>query len=324
MKICVYGAGAVGGYVAAQLARAGHRVAVIARGPHLAALQRGGLTLEMAGERHRIEVEAVDSPEAAGPQDLVVLAVKAPAIAAIAGRLRPLLGPKTQIMAAMNGIPWWFFAGFDGPWRGRVLESVDPGGTIGRAIPLERLIGAVIYMATDVPEPGLIRHSIGGRLVIGEPKGGSSPRLEELGKSLSVPGLEVKTTAHVWTEVFLKLAGNVSSNTVSALTHGTAAEMYDHPGVREVLLAVTSETYAVAESLGITLGMSPEKRIETGARLGAFKSSMLQDVEQGRPMEVEAIMGAVKEMALMTGVATPTLDVVLALLSLRDRTLRRG
>ncbi len=324
MKICIYGAGAVGGYIAAQLARAGHRVAVIARGRHLAAMQQDGLGLDMAGERHRLAVQAVDSPEAAGPQDLVILAVKAPAIADIALRLKPLIGPKTPIMAAMNGVPWWFFAGFKGKWQGRVLESVDPGGTIGRAIPLERLIGAVIYMATDVPEPGLIRHAMGGRLVIGEPEGGLSPRLEELGRALSVPGLEIKTTPDIWTEVFLKLAGNVSSNTVSALTHGTATEMYEHPGVRAVLLAVTSETYAVAESLGITLGMSPEKRIKTGATLGDFKSSMLQDVEQRRPMEVEAIMGAVKEIAVMTGVATPTLDVVLALLSLRDQTLRRG
>jgi 2-dehydropantoate 2-reductase len=298
---------------------------VIARGRQLEALQQGGLVLEMAGERHRVEVQAVEQPEAAGPQDLVILAVKAPAIAGIATRLEPLLGPDTPIMAAMNGIPWWFFAGFEGRWKGHILQSVDPGGQISKAIALDRLIGAVIYMATDVPAPGVIRHSMGGRLVLGEAgKGGVSPRVERLAKALSSKGLDFTTTDHVWTEVFLKLAGNVSSNTVSALTHGTATEMYEHPGTRAVLLAVTSETYQVAESLGITLAMTPGKRVEIGASLGAFKSSMLQDVEQRRPMEVDAIMGAVKEIAVMTGVATPTLDVVLALLSLRDRTLRRG
>jgi 2-dehydropantoate 2-reductase len=323
VNICIYGAGAVGGYIAAQLARAGHRLTVIARGAHLAAMRKSGLALEIGRDRHVVPVNAVGSPEEAGPQDAVVLAVKAPALADIASRLKPLLGPDTPIVAAMNGIPWWFFAAYPGKGKGRILESVDPGGQLTRAIPLDRLIGCVIYMATDVKEPGVIRHSFGGKLIIGEVKPGPSERLGPLAKALSVPGLETAASADIWTEVFLKLAGNVSSNTVSALTHGTATEMYEHPGTRQVLLEVTRDTYKVADSIGITLGMTPEKRIEGGARLGDFKSSMLQDVEQGRPMEVEAIMGAVKEIAVMTGVATPTLDVVLAMLSLRDQTLRR-
>jgi 2-dehydropantoate 2-reductase len=324
VKICVYGAGAVGGYIAAQLARAGHDVSVIARGPHLAAMQKSGLALEIGGTRHAVPVRAVESADAAGRQDAVILAVKAPALADIAERLAPLLAADTPVVAAMNGIPWWFFLAYPGTGKGRILESVDPGGRLARAIALERLIGCVIYMATEVSQPGVVRHSFGGKLILGEVRPGASKRLAPLANALSVPGLEVAASEDIWTEVFLKLAGNVSSNTVSALTHGTATEMYEHPGTRAVLLEVTRDTYRVAESIGIRLTMTPEKRVEIGARLGDFKSSMLQDVEQRRPMEVGAIMGAVKEIALVTGVATPTLDVVLALLSLRDRTLRRG
>jgi 2-dehydropantoate 2-reductase len=324
LRICVYGAGAVGGFAGALLARAGHEITVIARGRHLEAMRSDGLTLVTKTERFTVPVRAVASPEEAGLHDAVLLTLKGPSLGEVVGRLGPLLGPETPIIAALNGIPWWFFSGFGGALDGHRLRTLDPDGRLGAGIPIERVIGCVLYVAAEVTEPGVITHTIGGRYVLGEPMGGLTPRLQTLARELAVPGLDVKASAAIRNDILHKLIGNMAGNTISALTCSTAKEMYEDVPVREVTAGMLAEGIAVAARLGIVIPGTIDERLRLMASLGDFKSSTLQDVERGRPLEVDGLILAVQEIARMLDVATPIIDVVAALIALRARTLLRN
>lgn len=324
LKICIYGAGAIGGHGAALLARAGHEVTMIARGAQLEAIGRKGLTFIGKEERFTVPVRAVATPEEAGVHDVVVLTVKAPSLGEISGKLGPLLGPETPIVAALNGIPWWFFSGIGGALDGRPLKTLDHDGRIAAGIPIERVIGCVLYIAAEVTAPGEITHSFGGRWVLGEPRGGITPRLERLCKELSVPGLATQASATIRGDICHKLIGNMSGNTVSALTHATSIEMLEDPGTRGVIMAMLHEGIAVAKGLGITIPGSVEERVGIMKSLGSFKSSTLQDVERGRPIEADGLILAVQEIARLIGVPTPVIDVVGAMTGLRAKTLLKG
>jgi len=319
MRICIYGAGSIGGYLAALLAEAGHAVSVIARGPHLAAIQARGLTLRFADRVVATRPQASDDPAALGPQDAVILAVKAPALAAIAAGLPPLLGPETMVVAAMNGIPWWFFHGFGGPHDGHALTSVDPGGVLRRGIPIDRVIGCVIHAAASVPEPGVILHNSGDRFVLGEPGGGTSARCGAMVAAMRGPGVDASESPRIQDDVWMKFLGNMSFGPVSGLTHGTIIDIALDPGTRALCARMMEEARAVGDRLGLRPGLSVEARIELGATLGAFRSSMLQDFELGRPPEIDALLAVAVEMAGMVGVPVPTLEAVLALVAQKAR-----
>lgn len=323
MKICIFGAGAVGGHAAALMARAGHDVTVIARGAQLDAIRRKGLTFISKDERFTVPIRAAATPEEAGVQDAVVLAVKGPSLGEVAGRLGPLLGPETPIVAALNGIPWWFFSGLGGALDGRRLSTLDPDGRIAAGIPIERVIGCVLYIAAEVTAPGEVTHSFGGRWVLGEPKGGITSRLESLCQALAAPGLVMKASPVIRGDICHKLIGNMAGNTVSALTYATSIEMLDHHGTRDVIMAMLREGIEVAQALGVAIPGSIEERVGIMASLGSFKSSTLQDIERGRPIEADGLILSVQEIARMVGVATPTIDVVGALTGLRAKTLLR-
>lgn len=325
MKICIYGAGAVGGHAAALWARAGHEVTVIARGTQLEAIRKKGhLSYIAKDERFLAPVRAAATPEEAGVQDVVVLTVKAPSLGELAGRLGPLLGPETPIVAALNGIPWWFFSGIGGALDGRQLKTLDPDGRLAAGIPIERVIGCVLYIAAEVTAPAEITHSFGGRWVLGEPNGGLTPRLERLCRELAVAGLTMQASAAIRGDICHKLIGNMSGNTVSALTYATSIEMLEHPPTAEVIMAMLKEGIAVAKALGVTIPGSIEERVGIMKSLGSFKSSTLQDVERGRPIEADGLILSVQEIARMIGVPTPTIDVVGALIALRAKTLLRA
>jgi 2-dehydropantoate 2-reductase len=324
LRICIYGAGAVGGFTGALLARAGHEITVVARGAHLEAMRDNGLTLVTARERFTVPVRTAATPEEAGVHDAVLMTLKGPSLAEVAGTLGPLLGPETPVIAALNGIPWWFFSGIGGEHEGRPLAALDPDGRIAGGIPIERVIGCVLYVAAEVTAPGVITHTIGGRYILGEPKAGLTPRVEKLAAALNVPGLEVKASPAIRTDIFHKLIGNMAGNTVSALTHATAKEMYDDLPVRKVTGDMVAEGIAVASRFGIAIPGTVEDRLVTMSRLGDFKSSTLQDVERRRPLEVDGLILVVQELARLVGVATPTIDVVAALIAQRAKTLLRS
>ncbi|MBM3546789.1 MAG: 2-dehydropantoate 2-reductase [Alphaproteobacteria bacterium] len=325
MKICIYGAGAVGGHAAALWARAGHDVTVIARGSQLDAIrEKGQLSYIAKDERFTAPVRAAATPEEAGVQDVVILTVKAPSLGEVAGRLGPLLGSETPIVAALNGIPWWFFSGIGGALEGRRLSTLDPDGRLAAGIPIDRVIGCVLYIAAEVTAPAEITHSFGGRWVLGEPKGGVTPRLERLVREMTVPGLTMQGSAAIRGDICHKLIGNMSGNTVSALTYATSIEMLEHPQTSEVVMAMLREGIAVSKALGVTIPGSVEERVGIMKSLGSFKSSTLQDVERGRPIEADGLILSVQEIARMIGVPTPTIDVIGALIALRAKTLLRA
>jgi len=319
MKICIYGAGAIGGLMGAKLARAGQDVTVIARGPHLAAIQAKGLKLFSEGEEILVHPRAVEDPAAAGRQDYVIVAVKTTGVAPIAERMGPLLGPDTAVVTAMNGIPWWYFWNQDGAWKDRQLASIDPGGRLWRAIPPARCIGCVVYPAAEIVEPGVVRHGYGNRFMLGEPGGESSKRVEALAKALSEAGFKAPVRAKIRDDIWLKLWGNLSFNPVSALTQGTLAGMANDAAVRAVVRAMMVEAEKVARALGVDLPVDVDTRIGWARDVGEHKTSMLQDLEQGRPMEIDALTGVVAEMGDLVGIETPTIDAVLGLVRHRAR-----
>ena len=326
MKICIYGAGAIGGYLGAELALAGEEVTLIARGPHLAAMRENGLTLLIEGERKVARVACTDDPGDVGPQDYVFLTLKAHATAGIASRVVPLLGPETAIVTAQNGVPWWYFHKLAGPWEGRRIESVDAGGTISDALPPERAIGCIVYPSCEVVEPGVIQHVAGKRFMLGEPDGSSSARVVALSETLARGGFKAPVRRRIRDDLWLKLWGNVSFNPVSVLTGGTLAEIGTDPGARGVVRAIMLEAQAVGEKLGVRFAVDVETRIGWGTSVGAHKTSMLQDFERGRPMEIDALVGVVSELGDLVGVPTPIIDLVLALIrmsaSVRSRAVQ--
>lgn len=320
MKLCVFGAGAIGGLMAAKLAAKGDvEVTVIARGPHLAAMQAKGLTLRSDGAETVIPVRAVASAAEAGPQDYVLVTLKAHSLPSAAEQMQPLLGPETAIVSAVNGIPWWYFHKLSGPFEGRVVESVDPGGVVSRLLPPERAIGCIVYPAAEVPEPGVIEHTYGDRFTLGEPDGSRTPRIAALSEALIAAGFKAPVRPKIRDEMWVKLWGNMAFNPISALTTATLDVLIADDGQRGVARAMMLEGQAVAEALGVRFAIDVDKRIAGGAEVGAHKTSMLQDLERGRPMEIEALLGVVVELAELVGVAVPTCRTVLALVRARAR-----
>lgn len=320
MKLCVFGAGAIGGLMAAKLAAKGDvDVTVIARGPHLAAMQAKGLTLRSDGQETVIPVRAVASAAEAGPQDYVLVTLKAHSLPGAAEQMQPLLGPETAIVSAVNGIPWWYFHQLPGPWQGRIVQSVDPGGVVSRLLPPERAIGCIVYPAAEVPEPGLIEHTYGDRFTLGEPDGSRTLRIAALSEALIAAGFKAPVRPKIRDEMWVKLWGNMAFNPISALTTATLDVLIADDGQRGVARAMMLEGQEVAEALGVRFAIDVDKRIAGGAEVGAHKTSMLQDLERGRPMEIEALLGVVVELAELVGVEVPTCRTVLALVRARAR-----
>lgn len=313
MRICIYGAGAIGGFLGAMLAEAGHEISLVARGEHLRALRANGLTLEIGGRTLRSRVAASDAPAELGAQDHVIVSVKAPALPSVARGIEPLLGRDTTIVTAINGIPWWFFHGFGGAHDGRALKRVDPDGTLAASIDNRRILGCVVHAGCSVPAPGVIRHASGDRFVIGEPVGGDSARCRALADALNKAGLACEISPRIQQAVWMKYLGNASMGPISLLTGATLLGMARDPGVRKVCANVMAEAIATGDKFGLDPGMTIEERIELGAKLGDFKSSMLQDLEKGRPVELDTFLGAAIEMAQLVGVPVPTIETVQAL-----------
>jgi 2-dehydropantoate 2-reductase len=320
MKICIYGAGAIGGFLGAELALAGEEVTLIARGPHLAAMKQNGLTLIRDGEKRVAKVRCCEDPAEAGVQDYVVITLKAHSVPGIVPHLKPLLGPETAVVWGVNGIPWWYFHGLDGAWRDRRLASVDPGDVQWNGIGPQRMIGCVVYPACEVTEPGIVQHVEGDRFTLGEPTGEKSARATKLSEALIRAGLKAPVRPRIRDEIWIKLWGNLCFNPISALTHATLDVIATDPGTRAVARAMMLEAQAIGEKLGVKFGIDVDKRIAGAAAVGAHKTSMLQDLERGRPMEIDALVAAVQEMGAMTSVVTPTIDTVLSLIRQRAQT----
>ncbi|WP_077002776.1 2-dehydropantoate 2-reductase [Variovorax sp. KK3] len=322
MKVCIYGAGAIGGWIGVGLAQAGCRLNVVARGATLEALQRDGLSLMRGDVRTRVTVNAVVDPEELGVQDIVVVAVKAPALAAVAERIAPLLGPETVVLTAMNGVPWWFLqGGFGGPLAGTQLEAVDPGGRIDAAIPARHVIGCVVHASCSLDGPGVVRHHFGNGLIIGEPSGEPTPRAKELEALLKQAGFEARLSAQIQKDVWYKLWGNMTVNPISALTGATTDLILQDDLVRGLISTIMLEAREIGERIGVPIAESPEDRHTVTRKLGAFKTSMLQDVEAGRPVELDALVSAVRELGQHAGVKTPFTDALLGLARLQGRQL---
>lgn len=319
-KICVFGAGAIGGYVGARLAIRGEaHVSLIARGPHLAAIRANGLTLKQGGETHVTHPEATDDPRELGVQDYIILTLKAHGVAGVIDQLMPLIGKDTAILFGQNGIPWWYFHGVSGPLAGTRLESVDPGGIIWNRLGPERAIGSVIWQAAEIEAPGVIAHHYGDRMPLGEPTGEKTERVQRLGALLTAAGIKSPVRPNLRNEIWLKLWGNLSFNPVSVLTQGTLVDLATDAGTRRVLRAMMEEAQAVGERLGVTFNVGIDERMDMAAKVGAHRTSMLQDVEAGRPTELEALLGAVIELAALVRVPVPSLQLVYDLCNFRSR-----
>jgi 2-dehydropantoate 2-reductase len=319
MKICVYGAGAIGGFLGARLGAAGHALSAVARGATLEALREHDLRLVQAGETIVAPVRAEEDPARFGPQDLVVIAVKGPALPAVAVRIAPLLAPDTMVLVAMNGVPWWFFDGLPGPYAGMKLATVDPDGAIAAAIPTRHVVGCVVHASCSTPEPGLVRHAMGAGLIVGEPAGGRTARVERLVTELARAGFDAKLSERIQQDIWYKLWGNMTMNPVSAITGATGDRILDDPLVRAFCSAAMAEAAAIGARIGCGVTQSAEDRHAVTRKLGAFKTSMLQDVEAGRPIELDAIVGVVREIGQKLGVPTPNIDALLGLARLFAR-----
>ena len=319
MRICIFGAGAIGGFLGAELALAGEDVTLIARGPHLAAMQANGLKLIRDGKERVARVRCFESATDAGPQDYVVITLKAHSVPGVVDQLAPLFGPDTAVVWGVNGVPWWYFHGVEGPWRDRRLESVDPGGVQWNGIGPERAIGCVVYPACEVVEPGVVRHIDSDRFTLGEPSGEKTPRAAAFSEALIRAGLKAPVRPRIRDEIWIKLWGNLCFNPISALTHATLDVIATDPETRAAARAMMLEAQAIGERLGIRFGIDVDKRIAGAAAVGAHKTSMLQDLERGRPMEIDALVSAVQEMGRLVEVPTPTVDIVLALVRQRAK-----
>jgi 2-dehydropantoate 2-reductase len=324
VKIVIAGAGAIGGYIGARLARAGGDVVLFARGPHLQAMRERGVRVISADGDFEVKPAVTGDLSTIGQADVVVLGVKAHGLTALAPQLRPLFGPETVVVSTQNGIPWWYFQGTGGEREAWRLERVDPGGAIAAAIEPRRVVGSLAYFATEIVEPGVIRHTEGNRISLGEPDGSRSDRCRALAEALIAAGFRAPVTTRFRTEVWVKLLGNVAFNPVSALTGGTLEELVRHPDTSAVIREVMAETEAVAARLAITLPISIDQRMAGAEKVGAHKTSMLQDLEAGRPMELDAIVGAVVELGDRLGVPLPSTRTVYACAKLLDENRRRS
>ncbi len=320
MKICIYGAGAIGGWIGHGLARAGCTVSVVARGATtLAALQGNGLRLHQGGQLTSQAVTSSASPADFGVQDLVVLSVKAPSLPEVARHIAPLIGPDTMVLTAMNGVPWWFLQGFGGALAGTRLTSVDPDGALAAAIPAPQLIGCVVHASCSVDEPGQVRHHFGNKLIIGEPSGEQTTRVQQLAVLLEEAGFEAPVSEQIQTDIWFKLWGNMTVNPISALTGATTDLIINDALVRGFISSVMLEAKVIGGRIGITLTQQPEDRHAVTRQLGAIKTSMLQDLEAGKPVELDALVAVVRELGQLTAVPTPFTDALLGLARLQAR-----
>ncbi|MBN9425999.1 MAG: 2-dehydropantoate 2-reductase [Burkholderiales bacterium] len=323
MRICIYGLGAVGGLMAARLAAAGQQVSAIARGATLAAVTSGGLRLietvdgKPVQSAHPVRVAA--DPAELGVQDLVVISVKTTGLREVARRIAPLIGPQTIVLSAMNGVPWWFFHGLDAGLAAREWPAIDEGGEVGRAIAADRVLGCVVHLACAMPEPGTVRHTQGQKLIIGEPAGGDSERCARVAALLTGAGFEVEVSQRIQQAVWFKLWGNMTINPISAFTGATTDLILDDPQVRDFVSAAMREASAIGAKMGLPIAITPEERHVVTRKLGAFKSSMLQDVEAGKPVELDSLVTIVVELGRALGVATPVIDSLLGLARLHAR-----
>ncbi|WP_186312425.1 2-dehydropantoate 2-reductase [Cereibacter sediminicola] len=319
MRICIFGAGAIGGYLGARLAAAGADVSLVARGPHLQAMQARGLTLIEGDETRTLPVRAAADPAELGPQDYVILTLKAHSVPAVVPQVAALLGASGTLVSGVNGLPWWYFHRHGGAFEGQRLESVDPGGVQWQGFGPDRVLGCVVYPAAEVVEPGVVRHLEGNRFSLGEPSGERSERALRLAEALTASGLKAPVRPRLRDEIWVKLWGNLSFNPISALTGATLDRLCTDPGTRSVARNMMLEAQEIAERLGVRFPIDVERRIDGGAAVGAHRTSMLQDLEAGRPMEIEALVGSVAELGRILGLPTPTVDTVLALVRLRAR-----
>ncbi len=319
MKVCIIGAGAIGGFIGTRLAAAADaQVCALARGATLAALCTQGWRLQMGGQLVRVPAVASDNASDLGVQDLLVIAVKAPALAGVATSIAPLLGPHTVVLPAMNGVPWWFCEGLPG-FSGQPLRSIDPHGTIGAAIPTRQVLGCVVHAGTTVAEPGLVQHGMGERLIVGEPAGGTSGRAQAVADLLQQAGFDVTHSADVRHDIWFKLWGNLTMNPISAITGATLDRVLADPLVRGFCVAAMEEAATIGARIGCRIDQSPADRNLVTARLGAFKTSMLQDADAGRPIELDAIVGAVHEIGTRLEVPMPYISALLGLARLHGR-----
>ncbi len=324
MKIAVIGAGAIGGLVGAKLALAGEDVTFIVRGKNLDAIATNGIKLITPEGEEKVarNVRATDRYEAAGPQDIVVLAMKAHQVEAVAADVPKLFGPDTAVVTMQNGIPYWYFHKHGGPLEGTTVRSVDPYGVVGATIPADRVIGCVVYPASELIAPGVVKHIEGDRFPVGEPDGSSSERVNRVSACLTAAGFKAPVLDNIRAEIWLKLWGNLTFNPISSLSHSTLVDICQYPPSRELATAMMQEAQAVAHKLGIEFRVSLEKRIAGAEKVGKHKTSMLQDVEAGRAPEIDALVGAVIELARLTDTATPHIDTVYSLVKLLARTMQ--
>ncbi len=320
MKVCVFGAGAIGGYMGAKLCATDAEVSLIARGPHLTAMETHGLRLREGGKETVLRPLVTQDPAEIGPQDYVIVSLKAHSVPAVVDAMQPLFGPETAVVWAVNGVPWWYFHAHGGPHEGRRLASVDPGDVQWNGIGPGRAIGCVVYPACEVPEPGVIEHVSGDRFTLGEPSGEKTERVSGLSAAMIAGGLKAPVRSNIRDEIWVKLWGNLCFNPISALTHATLDVIATDPGTRALARAMMVEAQAIGEALGVKFPVTVDKRIDGAAAVGAHKTSMLQDLERGRPMEIDALVTAVQEMGRLVNVATPHIDAVLALVQQRAET----
>ena len=319
MKVTVFGAGAIGGFMGAKLALAGHDVTLIARGPHLAAMRERGLKLISEGETHVVRPRVTSDAREVGPQDYVILGVKAHALPGIADAVQPLLGAKTTLVPAVNGVPWWYFYKHGGPYEGTKLQSVDPGGALWDKLPPSRVLGCIVYPATELVEPGVVEHTYSNRFDVGEPDGSKSERAQAFSRAMIEAGFRCPIRPRIRDNLWIKLWGNLSFNMICALTLSGLESVTADPGTRGVARQMMVEGQAVAEKLGVQFPLDVDARIAGAADVGVHKPSTLVDLERGRPMEIDPILGAVVEMGRLVGLPTPTCDTVLALVRQRAR-----
>jgi 2-dehydropantoate 2-reductase len=319
MKVAIFGAGAIGSLLGVKLARAGVNVVFIARGAHLAAMQSRGVTLVSGGERIVVHPRCTADPAAAGIADYVLVTLKAHSLPGAAPQIARMMAPESALVTAVNGVPYWYFYGFDGPWRDRRIESVDPGGVVWETLPPAQTIGAVVYPAAEVVEPGVIAHTYGDRFSLGEPDGSRSERVERLSKVLIGAGLKAPVRPRIRDEIWVKLWGNLAFNPLSALTLATLDRLTGWPDLRALARTMMLEAQGVAEALGVRFAIDVDKRIAGAAEVGEHKTSMLQDLERGRPMEIDALLGAVVELGGVVGRPMPICEAVLALVRERAR-----
>ena len=322
MKICVVGAGAIGGLIGARLAQHGHEVSLIARGPHLAAIKDNGLKLIQDGEEIIARnVVATDDIAELRIQDLVIMALKGHQIAAVLDKLPNLLGPETVMVTLQNGIPWWYFQKLPGTYENRVVETSDPGGVLAAGIDPDCILGCIAYPAAVIAEPGVIQHVEGVRFPVGELDGTVSERAQRVADAFVEAGFKSPVLDDIRSEIWLKLWGNLTFNPISAMTHSTLEAICQFPLTRELAASMMGEAQQVAEKLGASFRVSLEKRIEGAEKVGKHKTSMLQDVEAGKPLEIDGMLGVVIELANMTGVEVPALKSVYACVSLLNHTM---